>query len=73
MAMAIGAIIRTVATLSMKAETSPAKSESTTMAHLTFGTFSRIRSARSAGIFDSIRSATIPMVPAIIIRTLKST
>ena len=72
MARAMGAIISTVATLSMKADTNPANSESMMTAHLTLGTFSRSRSASSCGIFDSISSATVPMVPAIISSTLKS-
>ena len=72
-AMAMGAIISTVATLSMKALTTPAKRDRMTMAHLTLGTFSTIRSLSRKGILLSMTSATVPMVPAIIRSTLKST
>ena len=68
----MGAIISTVATLSTKAEMTPAKSESATAAHLTLGTRSIIRSERSIGIRLSVKSATSPMVPMIMSRTLKS-
>ena len=57
----------------MNAETIPANSASMTMAHLTLGTRSNSRSAIRLGIFDWMVSATVPMVPAIISRTLKST
>ena len=67
---AIGAIMSTVATLSIKAETIPANRDSDTMVHFTLGTFSRMMSAISAGILDSISRDTMPIVPAIIIRTL---
>ena len=70
--MAIGAIIRTVATLSTNAEIIPAKSESATAAACTVPTLSIMRSAMSAGILLSMNSCTSPMVPAIISRTLKS-
>ena len=43
------------------------------MAHLTFGTFSTIRSLSRKGILLSMTSATVPIVPAIIKSTLKST
>ena len=52
---ATGATIRTVATLSTKADITPAKSESAIIAHLTLGIFAIMISARSAGIFDSIK------------------
>ena len=69
---AMGATISTVATLSTNAEITPANSASATAAICTLGTFSMIRSASSAGILLSMKSLTSPMVPAIIIRTLKS-
>ncbi len=69
---ATGAIISTVATLSTKAETTPAKIEREMIAHFMFGIFSMIKSARSDGIFDSMKSATMPIVPAIIIKTFQS-
>ena len=49
-----------------------AKSASATAAHFTLGTFSIIRSASNSGILLSINSATMPIVPAIISKTLKS-
>ncbi len=70
---ATGATIRTVATLSIKAEIIPAKRDREMIAHLTFGILVIIISARSEGIFDSINSETIPIVPAIIIITFQST
>ena len=73
MVMATGATMRTVATLSTKAEIIPANSARETMAHLTFGVFSMIISARRAGIFDSMNKETIPIVPAIIMITFQST
>ena len=69
---AMGATIRTVATLSTKAEMMPANRASATAAIWTLGTFSMMRSARRAGILLSMNSWTRPMVPAIISRTLKS-
>ena len=69
---ATGAIINTVATLSTNAEITPANKAIATAAHLTLGTFSIIRSASNSGILLSINNATIPIVPAIINRTLKS-
>ena len=50
-----GAIISTVATLSMKAETAPAKRDIRMITHLTVEHLSRISSARRFGIFDSIK------------------
>ena len=70
--IAIGATINTVATLSTKAEITPANSASATAAIWTLGTFSIIMSARRAGILLSINSCTSPIVPAIISSTLKS-
>ena len=69
---ATGAIISTVATLSTKAEITPANNAMEMAAHWTLGTFSMIRSANSSGILLSMNSATIPIVPAIIKITLKS-
>ena len=53
---AIGATIKTVATLSTNAEMIPAKRANATAAIWMFGTFSITRSARSAGILLSINS-----------------
>ena len=72
-ARAIGAIIRTVATLSINADTIPANNDNNTMVHLTFGTFSIITSAIKAGILLSIIRVTVPIVPNKISKTLKST
>ena len=71
MAIATGATISTVATLSTKAEMSPANSARATTAHFTFGTWDSRISAMRAGICESINNETMPMVPAIIIKTLK--
>ena len=68
MAMATGATMRTVATLS----TNAANRASITTAHLTLGTWARSTSAIRAGIRDSMNSDTMPMVPAIIISTFQS-
>jgi len=70
---ATGATMRTVATLSTNAEMMPAKSDRAMIAHLTLGIFSIMMSARSAGIFDSMKKNTTPMVPAIIRMTFQST
>ena len=72
MAMATGATMRTVATLSTNAEITPANRASITTAHLTLGTWARSTSAIRAGIRDSMNSDTMPMVPAIIISTFQS-
>ena len=72
MAMATGATISTVATLSTKAEMSPANRASITTAHFTLGTWARRISAIRAGIRDSMNRDTMPMVPAIIISTFQS-
>ena len=68
---ATGAIISTVATLSTNAEIIPANSESATAATITFGQQDKTRSASSSGILLSIKSATRPMVPAIMSSTFK--
>ena len=72
MASATGAIIRTVATLSTKAEMIPAKSESATIIQSTEWTRRMIMSLRRPGIFDSMKKKTVPMVPAIIMITFQS-
>ena len=72
MANATGAIIKTVATLSTKAEITPANSASATAAVLTLDTLDMIISASRDGILLSINSFTSPIVPAIISKTLKS-
>ena len=72
MERATGAIISTVATLSTKAETMPANRLRAMMVARTFFVRSSSRSAISAGMPDSMKRLTRPMVPAIIIRTLKS-
>ena len=69
---ATGAIISTVATLSMNAEIMPANSASATAAICTLETRSITRSASSAGILLSMNSATRPIVPAIISSTFRS-
>ncbi len=73
MVRATGATIKTVATLSTKAEMNPENRDNAIIAHLTFGVFAIIRSARREGIFESINSETTPMVPAIISMTFQST
>ena len=70
MARPTGATMSTVATLSTKALMTPANSASIHTAHLTSGTRTMSISARRAGILLSMNSATVPMVPAIISRTL---
>ena len=50
-----GAIINTVATLSIKAETAPAKRDIRIITHITVGHFSKIISAKRFGILDSIK------------------
>ena len=54
--MAMGAIIRTVATLSTKAEITPANRARATAAIWTLGTFSMMRSDSRAGILLSMNS-----------------
>ena len=68
----IGAIIKTVATLSIKADTTPANTAKTTVIHLILDVFLIIKSDNNSGIFDSINKETVPAVPNIIKRTLKS-
>ena len=69
---ATGAIIRTVATLSTNADTTPANTDSATATHMTLGVFCSRRSAMRSGIFDSINSATVPIVPASITSTFQA-
>ena len=73
MARPTGAIISTVATLSTKALMTPAKRASTVTAPRTSGTWRISCSARRRGIRLSMKRETVPMVPAIISSTLKST
>ena len=70
MARPTGATMSTVATLSTKALTNPANSASAHTAQRTSGTLAMSSSARRAGILLSMNSDTVPMVPAIISRTL---
>ena len=72
MASPTGAIISTVATLSTKADTAPENRDMITTTHITLGECCSSTSAMRLGILDSINSATVPMVPASIISTLKS-
>ena len=71
-ASATGAIISTVATLSTKALTAPAKRLMDTAAHCAFLHLDRSRSAMRLGILESMKSATVPMVPASISSTFQS-
>lgn len=68
----IGAIISTVATLSINADTRPANTAKATVIHFVFEVFLIIYSDSNSGIFDSINSDTVPIVPNIINSTLKS-
>ena len=68
---AIGATIKTVATLSTKAETIPANAANRIMAHLVEETLLIIQSANNAGIPDSINSDTTIIVPAMIMNTFQ--
>ena len=73
MVTATGATIRTVATLSTKAEMTAAKTDRAMIVHLILGTERMIRSASREGMRDSMKILTMPIVPAIIIRTFQST
>ena len=73
MASPTGASISTVATLSTKADTSPANSASAMMSHFTLGSTATSRSDRRFGILDRMNRSTVPMVPASIISTFQST
>lgn len=55
MASPTGATIRTVATLSINAETAPEKRDMKTATHMTLRDLSRRRSAIRFGIFDSMK------------------
>ena len=70
-ASATGAIIRTVATLSINADTAPANSDMRMMTHMTFAHLSRMISASRFGIFDSMKNQTTSIVPPIIMRTFQ--
>ena len=70
--IAMGASIKTVATLSIKAEIKPAKRDRHTIIHFTSGTLFIILSAMRCGILDSVKRATKPIVPAIIKITFQS-
>ncbi len=69
---ATGATISTVATLSTNADITPAKMANAIVAHLTSGILSIRTSAISAGIFESMKRDTMPIVPAIISITFQS-
>gem|GEM_PF-3911823 len=73
MVTATGATISTVATLSTKAEITPAKSARDMTAHFTLGILSMIRSAKREGIRELMKRDTTPMVPVIIMITFQST
>ena len=70
---ATGATISTVATLSTKAEIIPENAESAMTVQRISGIFSIITSAMSAGIFESMKSDTVPIVPPIMSITFQST
>ena len=55
MASPTGAIIKTVATLSIKADTEPANKDIKMITHITLEHLSNIISARRLGILDSIK------------------
>ena len=71
-AIATGAIISTVATLSIKALTIADVTASKTFIHLTLGDIFIIKSDILLGILLSINKLTVPIVPRIINSTLKS-
>ena len=72
-AMPIGAIISTVATLSINAETTPLNTASSTNAMTAFGTFFIRLSASLLGIPESVKIPTVIIMPSSIKITLKST
>ena len=73
MASPTGASISTVATLSTKAETSPANSASAMMSHFTLGSTDTSLSDRRFGILERMNRSTVPIVPASISSTFQST
>ncbi len=73
MASPTGATISTVATLSTKALMTPATGPAPHTAHRTSGTWTMSCSASRAGILLWMKRDTVPIVPAIISSTLKST
>src|SRR5690606_12681684 len=66
MVRATGATMRTVATLSTKAEMSTEKRDREIMAHMTLGMRAINRSDSKDGILAAMNKETVPMVPAII-------
>ena len=70
-ASATGAIMSTVATLSINADTAPENRDIRMMTHMTFGHLSRMMSASRFGIFDSMKNQTTSIVPPIIMRTFQ--
>ena len=64
--------MRTVATLSTKADTMPAKRLMITIIHFTVDTFPMIISPSLFGISDSMKSVTVPIIPEIIMSTFQS-
>ena len=70
-AIATGAIIRTVATLSTNAEITPANNDRKMVTIQTLPDFSSSVSAMRIGIFDSIKKKTITIIPNSMSSTLK--
>ena len=68
-----GATISTVATLSINALIKPANRDIKIVTHITFLDFSRSRSAKRFGIWESIKYCTMIIVPEIIMRTFQLT
>ena len=67
----MGAIISTVATLSIKAEMKPENREMKTTAHMVLGAMRRSFSAMTSGILEAMKKYTVPMVPKSIISTFQ--
>ena len=67
----MGATINTVATLSTKAEITPANPANKMIAHLVEETLLIIQSANNEGMPDSINSETTIIVPAMIMKTFQ--
>ena len=67
---ATGAIIKTVATLSTKAETIAEKSDKSIVIHLVLLDILIIESDNLLGILESINKLTVPIIPSIINNTL---
>ena len=66
-----GATISTVATLSIKAEITPAKRDMLMVTHMTLGHLSSRMSAIRFGILEAMKKSTRIIVPVIIIRTFQ--